>query len=216
MEEELLTATPPAGQPVAPLQAEPGTGEAPSEDELTRDWVESRAKEAEEKAFRRAQGLITKTNAKIREEVSQLEQQLGAAGVTLDAQQKAKLEAQVTERVLTEASSEPDAKGQAKAQPNEPQQLDPVSQIAKGMMDEAGTVVYDNDPEAKLIDMTDPYSFIKSLPMAIQAKKERVEASTNGGNPTATPGVASGGRPTSPFAGRKARDILKDWNPKGP
>lgn len=205
MEElEQKVVAPPAGQPeVPPDETGQGAGNATQPEGLTRDEVLKMVGEAEEKAFRRAQGLITKTNTRIRERVSELEQVLNKAGVTLDATQKAALELQVADQVATETTSEP-AQGQPPEQPEEPP-ADPVTLIAHRMMKDAGVVIYEDDPEAKLIDTSDPYTFISSLPKAIEAKKAR-EASIKPN----TPGIVGGGAPPSPYSGKRGLDLIVD------
>lgn len=188
----------PAGQPETPPVQPDQTQDAPQLEGLSREEVLKMVKEAEETAFRRAQGLITKTNTRIRERVGEIEQVLGKAGVTLDASQKAALVEQVTNQVSTEEPSEP-----ASLEPPPP--ADPITQIASQMMKEAGVVVYEDDPEAKLIDMSNPYKFITSLPKAIEAKKARENTSSKTTN---TPGMAGGGTPPSPYAGKSGVQLI--------
>lgn len=214
MAEEPKVVTPPAGTLGTPLETGQSEGNVTQLEQqpLTRNEVLQLVKEAEEKAVRRAQGIVTKTDATIRKEVTKLEEQLAKAGVVLDANQKATLEQQVIDRVLTEETSPTNGTGQPVVQAVEPP-IDPISQIADQMMKDAGMVVYDDDPEAKLINMSDPYQFIKSLPAAIEAKKARVATSVQT-NPTITPGVSGGGGLTSPYAGKNGFDLLRDWKPK--
>jgi len=203
--QELKVVAPPAGQTGTP----PATGqsEAATQPTVTRDEVLKLVGEAEEKAFRRAQGLITKTNTRIRSEVTKLEQQLTKAGVTLDGNQKAALEQQVTDQVLTEENSAA-GEGQPPSTLTDPSLVDPITKVAQQMMDEAGVVIYDNDPEAKLIDMSDPYKFLKSLPAAIEVKKAREKSPVK--DATSTPGLSGAGGPTSPYSGKSGLDLISE------
>lgn len=145
--------------------------------------------DAEEKAFRRAQGLVEKTNSgvlkKVQENMAALEKSFklqADAGFPVAPEQAERLKAQVLQQAFTEPEPAPppapaqaaDAGPQRAPGAPEAADLDPVNAEALSMMRLAGVTIEDSDPEAKLIDQASPYAFLKSVDKAIEAKRTRL------------------------------------------
>lgn len=139
--------------------------------------------DAEEKAFRRAQGLVEKTNSgvlkKVQENMAALEKSFklqADAGFPVAPEQAERLKAQVLQQAFTEPEPAPPPAPAPAAQPGAPEaaDLDPVNAEALSMMRLAGVTIEDSDPEAKLIDQASPYAFLKSVDKAIEAKRTRL------------------------------------------
>lgn len=174
----------PEGQP--PDAAQPLT--------LTQEEFERRLKEAEDRALARAQSLFDKGQTKVRARLDQLEQSL--KGVQIAPEEREKLRQQVINAALTEEDAPPQPSAPAAGQTAQPgqaapapegQDLDPISTEALRMMTAAGVVIEDDDPEAKTIDQSSAYAFLRSVEAAIEAKRRRTAPRT----PTSLGGAGS-------------------------
>lgn len=82
--------------------------------------------------------------------------------------------------------------------PSQPQEVDPVTATAQMIMQKAGVVIAQDDPEISLVDRTtdDPGVFLESVRKAIEAKKQRLNRPA--GNAAAVPGaLATGSAPAN-------------------
>jgi len=193
-------ATPPAQPPAKPTQSE----------YISRDEAQQLADQAAEKAFKRSQALITKSNERIRAEVTRLETLQTKAGLPpLTPEQREKITDQVREEVLTEPS--PTAMpGHGVAD----EDLDPVNKIATSMMNEAGVLILEEDPEFKTLSETkDPYIFIKELAKAIEAKRARTSTQAEKSKAAAihNPGLGTGAQPPPEVRPGQGYEVLGEY-----
>lgn len=178
---------------------------------LTLEEARRMAEEAEEKAFRRAQGLIEKTNAgvvkKVQSDLKNLEQSIALqkkAGIEITADQEEKLKQQVFQRAFTEVEESPAPAQTAPAQAapvQQPDNIDPITAEAVKMMQDAGVWIDDDDPETDVIDQSSIYAYLESVKKAIETKRQRI------GTP-APARVAGGG-----VVGQSTSNILPDGIP---
>lgn len=135
------------------------------------------AKQAEEAAFRRAQGYFDKGQSRVRERLDGLTEHLKlmtSAGVQVTPEQ----ERIMRQRALEDAfQPDPAPAASPGAQPG-PKPVttppDPVTADAWGMMQKAGVYLEDGDPETDSLDQSHgPYAFLRSVEKAIDAKRQR-------------------------------------------
>lgn len=168
---------------------------------LTMEEAQHLAQEAEERAFRRAQGLYDKRSEGIEKRVQTALEGLGntltalkANGLEITPEVEARLRAGELERALTAPSASPPSTepGPAQDPGQEPDEEpgDPITAEAWTMMREAGVTIEPGDPEAKTLDNSSGYRFLKSVEAAIEAKRARL-----GGSP---PGEATPSQPPTP------------------
>ena len=161
-----------AGQPQAAPAGEPSATQEPV---LTLDEVRRIAKEAEENAFRRSQGLFDKGQAKVRERIEQLEQTFKyVPGMTEEQKEAARQKAAYD--ALREPESPP-AKPEppAQARPVSAPEVDPITAAAMDMEREKGVAIEAGDPEVGTIK-TDgsAYEYLRTYEAALNAKQQRL------------------------------------------
>lgn len=178
---------------------------------LTLEEARRMAEEAEEKAFRRAQGLIEKTNAgvvkKVQNNLKNLEQSIALQkkiGVEVTPEQEDKLRTQIFQQAFTEVEESPapaqSVPAQVAPQP-QPDNIDPITAEAVKMMQEADVWINDDDPESDGIDQSSIFAYLESVKKAIEAKRQRI------GTP-APARIAGGG-----VSGQSTSNILPDGIP---
>ena len=185
-----------AGQPQAAPAGEPSATQEPV---LTLDEVRRIAKEAEENAFRRSQGLFDKGQAKVRERIEQLEQTFKyVPGMTEEQKEAARQKAAYD--ALREPESPP-AKPEppAQARPVSAPELDPITASAVELEREYGFGFDAGDPEIAAVNTGGTVrQYLKTYEEALQAKRERLAlpgAVLTARTPT---NAGAGGRTTNP------------------
>lgn len=178
-------------------------------DVLTRSEVERMVKEAEDKAFQRAQSLFDKGQGKVSKELKELQvtlDNLKAHGVEVPPEKVRAMQDEAIRKAFVQDEPAPPANGKTPT-PAQPGQAaansDPVTAEAWAMMQKAGVVIEDSDPEAATLDQSSPYAFLKSIDAAIIAKQQRLLAQ---GKPAEVrlPGQ-SGGSPGASVASLQAQ-----------
>lgn len=165
---------------------------------LTKDEArklkEEAVKEAEERAFRRAQGYYESEQTRVRERLNGLEQvwkMQEAAGVQLTDEQKNQIKQRTIQEAMTEQpSTVPGTPPPAQAPGQQPAgnaPPHPVTEMAWDMMDKAGVEIIEGDPEFQTLDYTDKSLFLMSVANAISAKKQRLSSA---GTPPVVQGQA--------------------------
>ena len=225
-----------AGQPSdaadqAPVQpaSQSGDGQEPGQQEGTEPTyittkelderlgkgLDERLSSFEDTVARQIQSLSDKAESRItkqvNEQLGQLDTQyadLKAAGIPVTDEMLKTAKAKVVQESLAvQASEGGDGKEPAPA-------ADPVNSFinarAQQLYQEYGLVVELDDPEAKGIDQTDPWKFLNTLEVQLQAKRERVgDAPDKAANPPATmPALGTGGGIANPISNINDPDEL--------
>lgn len=184
------------GNPVpASPTTEPGAQTAqPSS--LTQDQVRAIAEEVAETKFRQTQGLIDKADnritKKVQDELKTLEKTLKlqkSLGIDIPPNQVAAMQQQIMAQAYTETDQPPLPTQPYGTQPTQPVypesgNVNDVSNQALRMMQRAGVIIEDSDPEVAGIDMSDPDLFLASVGHAINVKKTRLAAAPQPVTPT--------------------------------
>lgn len=187
-----------SGAPAAAPQAAPVESGAPVSSTPAQPDLSAFAALLEEKLNkfqREQQGLRAKQEERIKQTVTSMLHQLTQAGITPTPEQRAALETQVRDQVSIEDGPEtrPPAQGtpapttppQSGATPTQPTQTQPESPatnaapnpqtaLAWSIMDAYQVDIEADDPEAKLIDYSDPNKIMVSTTQAILAKQQRM------------------------------------------
>lgn len=203
-----------AGQPTVDIT---NVGQPVQPQNLTLEQVTGLVAEAEEKAFRRAQGLFDRRFKKVQETQTQLENTLKLMrenGVEVSPDVANIIQQKAFQAALTEPEPAPVTASQPAQAPGTDDQLDPVTEMALGFEKRYGVEVAEDDPEARLIK-TDgtPDEYIETYLQAIVAKRQRLQQTTN--QPTAglrTPtNLVGAGAPAAPERDFKNyRSVLRD------
>lgn len=169
---------PSAGQQVVPDQgdASPVTEPKTAQPEyITLQDAQRLFKDAEEKAFRRAQGLVDKadnrTTKKVQENLQAVQGMLDALkgqGIEVPAEKALALKNQAIEKAyaVDPESTPVSPQEPAQAPVQEDGQVDPVTAIAWKMMQDSGVVVDETNP---LLDRSSEMAFLNSVQAAITA-----------------------------------------------
>lgn len=165
-----------AGQPPVDIT---NVGQPVQPQNLTLEQVTGLVAEAEEKAFRRAQGLFDRRFKKVQETQTQLEKTLALMrenGVEVSPDVANIIQQKAFQAALTEPEQAPVTASQPAQAPGTDDQLDPVTEMALGFEKRYGVEVAEDDPEARLIK-TDgtPDEYIETYLQAIVAKKQRLQ-----------------------------------------
>jgi hypothetical protein len=155
---------------------------------LTQDQVRAIAEEVAEAKFRQTQGLIDKADSritkKVQGELQQLEKTLkvqAELGIVIPPEKVIAMQQQVMARAYSENEQPPAPTQPYGTQPTQPMypeggNVPDVSAQALRMMQRAGVIIEDSDPEVVGIDMSDPDLFLASVGHAINVKKTRLAA----------------------------------------
>lgn len=187
--------------------------------------IDKRIQESVNGAFRGLQSAQSKMETRIRSEIDSRLNLLTQSGVELNDQQKLAI-ANATRRQIeaegnggddpgANGSAQSDAQGQRNPSdrrssganeggPNE--DFEWVNQQAGAMMQSAGVEIDQGDPEAGMIDMSDPNKFLDTLKAAIEKKRERLGNTAQGRMPM----MGGGGRSSNPIADIKDMNTLYD------
>jgi len=192
----------PPGQPqvTPPAQAgqEPSSASQPKFITLeeAQKLANQAALDAEERAFRRAQGLVSKADNRITEKVKQdlaaLQSMITlqkSAGIEVSPQQEAQLRNQIIANAYSQGEQPPPhTEQQEKPNPEAPssEAADPITAEAWRLMQAAGIMINDGDPEVEKLDQSSGYAFLQSIEAAIETKRQRI-ASTSMQAPGRTP-----------------------------
>lgn len=191
----------PPGQPQVnpPAQAGQEPSSAPQPKFITLEEAQKLANQAaldaEERAFRRAQGLVSKADNRITEKVKQdlaaLQSMITlqkSAGIEVTPMQEAQLRNQIIANAYSQGELPPTNTEQAtKPKPVEQEvAADPITAEAWRLMQAAGIIINDGDPEAEKLDQSSGYAFLRSIEAAIESKRQRI-ASTPMQAPGRTP-----------------------------
>lgn len=187
-------------QVTPPAQAGQETSSAPQPKFITMEeaqrLAEQAALNAEERAFRRAQGLVSKADNRITEKVKQdlaaLQNMITlqkSAGIEVSPQQEAQLRNQIIANAYSQGEQPPQNTEQQEkpnpaTQPTE--SVDPITAEAWRLMEAAGIIINDEDPEVSTLNHTGGYAFLRSVEAAIETKRQRI-ASTSTQVPGRTP-----------------------------
>jgi len=175
---------------------------------ITREEAQRLAEEAEEKAFRRAQGLIDKSAStlqkKVRGELEALERTLTAqrkAGMEITPAQEEKLRQQVIQEAFTAdtpddfSSLPPPQAGREEAPDRE---VERVNIETNRMYREYGFAIEQYDDEAQMLNMSSGDTFLTSLQSALQKKAARLVSKHTQPLPPARTPTTAGGQGTVP------------------
>ncbi len=202
-------------QVTPPAQAGQEPSSAPQPKFITLEEAQKLANqaalEAEERAFRRAQGLVSKADNRITEKV---QAKLNALTETINMQKSAGIEitpmqeAALRNKVIADAYSQepPPTNAEPPAEPNPGDQnvaADPITAEAWRLMQAAGIIINDDDPEAEKLDQSSGYAFLRSIEAAIETKRQRI-ASTSMQAPGRTP---TGAGATGAYQANPIQDI---------
>jgi hypothetical protein len=209
-------ATPPGQTGVQPAPQAPGQQVV-----LSRSELDALLKQTEDRAFSRAQGLYEKGRSnfeqKVQAELATLKQSIDlakASGVTITPEQEHAMKTQAIARAY-ETLPQANQPGQAAQPPAvEPDSggVDPVTAQAWALMEQAGIIINEEDPEAKLLDLTGEAAFLASVQPAIQAKARRLAGIEPGAPPARTPtNIGGGGGAANDYYG-KIHDPDEIWN----
>jgi hypothetical protein len=172
---------------------------------LTQDQVRAIAEEVAETKFRQTQGLIDKADnritKKVQDELKTLEKTLKlqkSLGIDIPPNQVAAMQQQIMAQAYTETEQPTLPTQPYGTQPTQPVypesgNVNDVSTQALRMMQRAGVIIEDSDPEVSGIDMSDPDLFLASVGHAINVKKTRLAASAP--NPVTPTNAGSAGQP---------------------
>lgn len=182
---EQLPNTSEADNPEGTASEEQNT-EKPQDGPITRNEVMDLLKSQNVETYRQIQGLTDKLasnfDVKLSEKLSNLNENIElmkTAGVELGEVDIQKARQKVLDETLTES-------GQSTSDPNKPDALNQAGKqgesIDVGMMEQMigkvdqkfGGPVMQEDPEAKLIKMDDPLTFIKTYEAAAEVKAKRL------------------------------------------
>ncbi len=219
MSDQTTAAPPPAGSGQTPPEntpaGVPGTGAQPQY--ITLEQAKKLADDAAEAAFRRAQGLVTKTNQglenKIRADIQAIEQTVAmqrASGIQITPEQEATLKQNAVLNAYKAAPPEPPpgaspgtqspagSPGQQVSAGQEGEEIpvtDPLMDQAIQIMDQAGVYILQTDPEWNVIAQAQPAQYLQAVQDGIASKVKRL----------ATPpearlsGLGAGSQPASPL-----------------
>jgi|GEM_PF-3973052 hypothetical protein len=189
------------GQPqvTPPAQAGQEPSSAPQPKFITLEEAQKLANQAaldaEERAFRRAQGLVSKADnritAKVQQDLAALQQMITlqkSAGIEVTPQQEAQLRNQIIANAYSQGEQPPpNTEPPATPKPAEQSEAsDPITAEAWRLMQAAGIVINENDPEVGQLDQSSGYAFLRSIETAIESKRQRI-ASTPMQVPGRTP-----------------------------
>lgn len=178
---------------------------------ITRDEAQRMAEEAAETAFRRAQGLVDKRDARIRQVLESVETALNLqaqAGIVLTPEQKEQVKQHAVNSALqadyANANSSEDP-----AQDTNMDDIDPVTAIAIQLESDFGVEVDLSDPEAQMINREGtPTQYLDSYREALIAKSQRLQSS-NIPQTNRTPGnLAASGQPAKERVFEDYREYL--------
>uniref|UniRef100_A0A6M3KU18 Uncharacterized protein n=1 Tax=viral metagenome TaxID=1070528 RepID=A0A6M3KU18_9ZZZZ len=167
-----------AGQQVPAVQGDASSQEPKTAQPqyITLDEAQRLFKDAEDNAFRRAQGLVDKADNRITRKVQEnlsgvqgMLDALKAQGVDVPADKAQALKNDAINKAYTDVAPEltpasPPKPAQALAQ--EGGDVDPVTAIAWQMMKAVGVTIDQDDP---LLDRSSPVAFLNSVEAAIRA-----------------------------------------------
>jgi len=183
-------ATPaPAQEPVV-SSGNDGQGKTP--EYITREEVERLLKDAVEPFSRSIQSLRDKQTAQNANVKAKMDEMLktytAITGKAPGQDEQARAQAEAERQVL----SQPAAKNAAVLTEEQ------VNAKTAELYRTAGVSVDEDDPEAKIVDMSSPEKFLATLQAALDAKRARVQAPTR--NPvTAAPILGTGGGASNPI-----------------
>jgi len=219
------------GQPQeAPVTPAPNAAQP---EVLTREEAQRMAKEAAEDAFRRAQSLFDKNNAKV---IKKVQDDMAALVKSLELQRKAGIqispeqESQLKQQVFQNAFADPEPAAPPEEADEEapltlpdgrqvPPEVVAINREAVKMQQEAGFNIEQTDPEFALLNRNAPsgYLYLKSVEAAIAAKKERLAKVEAPAPPTQpqpnlhTP-LPVAGSPASPTSGMSGMEKIEYYN----
>lgn len=225
MGNEQASAQPGRGQ----LPEKPATPAAPGQQQVsgadqpkyvTLEEAQRLANEAAEAAFRRSQGLYEKGRqgfeARVQAELANFEKVLDLqkkAGMAFTPEQETALRQQAINQAFIGGEQNPPAESpeQPPAQDGgeDDADLDPVTAEAWRMMEDAGIIIEDDDPEAGTLDQSSPYAFLRSIDKAIEAKRQRTGGQQEPASQARTPtNIGSAGSHPNPVANTNDLDQL--------
>jgi len=192
---------------------------ATQETYITREEAKAMADAAAETALRKAQSLFDKGRdgilKRVQADLQALEKGFDLqtkAGVPVTPEQRDAAKQKVIAAALTEAEPELPQKSEtvqpSGTAPNPEAGPDPITAEAWAMMKAADVTIEDTDPEMKLVDQsgTSALKFLRSIEVAIEAKKARLATPVE----ARIPGPASGAavQPASPYAGMTPYELF--------
>lgn len=169
--------------------------------------LDERFSSFEDTVARQIQSLSDKAESRItkqvNEQLGQLDTQyadLKAAGIPVTDEMLKNAKAKVVQDSLAAQASE-GGDGKEPVPTDDPVN-DFINARTQQLYQEYGHVIERDDPEAKGIDQTDPWKFLNTLEVQLQAKKERVgDAPEKEANPPATmPALGTGGGIANPIS----------------
>ena len=218
----------PADQEPVPPASQSGEGQEPGQQEGTEPTyittqelderlgkgLDERLSSFEDTVARQIQSLSDKAESRItkqvKDQLGQLDtqyQELKAAGIPVtdemlqNAKAKVVHESLSAQGVLAAAAAAEGGDGK-EAVPSG----DPINEFINArtqqLYQEYGLVIEQSDEESKAIDQSDPWKFLNTLEVQLQAKKERVgDVPENVANPAATmPALGTGGGIANPIS----------------
>lgn len=194
-----------SGATVSPQQGQEVLPQGQGQRMISLDEAKQMAEAAAEAAFRKAQGYTDKNLQRVQARLNEVEAAYKLVrGSGLSDQEREQVQAKLLAELPAEGASAAaavpvqDAGRQAQAQPAQPAQQDLTEWAnaqAEAIFKAAGVEVEGDDPEAKLVDMTSPQSFVETLKTATAAKQARVRQAAGARIPT----LLAGGMRANPI-----------------
>lgn len=174
---------------------------------LTREEAQRLLAEQKDDLLRQTQSLTDKASSrldkKLRDELKKINEVIDlqkAAGISITPEQETAMRQKVYDNALKQFGEEPDD-SQPTAQPEVKDGGQQVEDAATAFMDgmvaeiykRAGVSVMENDPEAQMVDKSDPMTFLTTLQKAVEKKKQRIQTAPEARIPT----LGKQGQPTN-------------------
>jgi len=206
-----------AGQPPveSEIQEVDGSKDLFGADQI-KQIVDKTVNESMSNFFKQQKSQMDKLESRINKNVEKQVSILKKSGIDVTPEMEKGIEQATREEVVSEYSQEDS--GQPAGQPaaQSPVSTDPVFQAAMAEVAQLekkfGVELFQEDPEASMVNMASPFKFTQSYEQALQAKAERMKS--NGGrqrDPMAGVHLGGGGStPGNPLANRNNPDELWD------
>ncbi len=169
---------------------------------VSREEFEQTLTEVERRVRKHVDSAVSTLDMRVKGAVSKVDElvELGKlSGMQFTQEQIAQLKDKAVHQVLISSEQQPQGTPEApKPSQTQAPQVDPVTATAQMIMQKAGVVIAQDDPEISLVDRTtdDPGVFLESVRKAIEAKKQRLNRPA--GNAAAVPGaLATGSAPAN-------------------
>jgi hypothetical protein len=163
-------------QETVPTSTAEGQPEKPLSAAEIRQIIQEETLKAMDIAKRQSMSAQAKSEARIKQMVNDQLATLKAAGVQVGTQEAQAIESTIRSQA-SQAETPPDVPGEQAGEETDSEDPRAINMAAEAMMRATGVFVNDDDPEAKLLDMSNGQAFLASLNKAIAAKQTRTTTS---------------------------------------